>query len=118
MQNQKSAIGVDGNIAALIGWIIGIVALVLIFIEKENRFVRFQAIQATIFHVGFFAVYIVLAIIVGILSVISSYLGFLGILLLPLWLVWFGVMIYGAIKSFQGQNFKLPIIGDLAEKWA
>ena len=118
MQNQKSAIGVDGNVAALIGWIIGIVALVLIFIEKDNRFVRFQAIQSTLFHVGFFVVYFILAIFVGILSMISSYLGFLGILLLPLWLVWLGGMIFGALKSYQGQNYKFPIIGSMAEKWA
>lgn len=118
MQNQKSAIGLDGNIAALLGWIIGIVALVLIFIEKDNKFVRFQAIQSVLFHVGFFVIYFVLAIFVTILAQISSVLGFLGLLLLPLWLVWLGGMILGAVKSYQGANFKFPVIGSLAEKWA
>jgi uncharacterized membrane protein len=42
MQNQKSALGLDGNVTALIGYIIGILALVLIFIEKDNKFVRFR----------------------------------------------------------------------------
>lgn len=114
----KSAIGLDGNVAALIGWIIGIVAIVLIFIEKENKFVRFQAIQSVLFHVGFFVIYFALSIVVLILAQISSALGFLGLLLLPLWLVWFGGMIFGAVKSFQGQQFKFPIIGNMAEKWS
>ena len=35
MQNQKSALGLDGNITALIGYPVGIVALILVFIEKR-----------------------------------------------------------------------------------
>lgn len=87
MQNTsggKSALGLDGNVTALIGYIIGIVALILFFIEKENKFVRFHAIQSTLFHVGFFALYIVLAIFIGILAQIASAFAFLGFLLLPL----------------------------------
>jgi uncharacterized membrane protein len=114
----KSSIGLDGNVAALIGWIIGIVALVLIFIEKDNKWVKFQAIQAVLFHVGFFVIYFALSIVVVILAQVSAALGFLGLLLLPLWLVWLGGMIFGAVKSFQGANFKFPIIGNMAEKWA
>ena len=52
MQNQKSAIGLDANITALIGYPIGILALVLIFIEKDNKFVRFHALQSVLWSVG------------------------------------------------------------------
>ena len=48
MENQKSAIGLDGNLAAALGYPIGIIALILIFIEKENKFVRFHAIQSIV----------------------------------------------------------------------
>ncbi len=115
MQNEKSAIGVDGNIAALIGYIIGIVAIVLIFIEKDNKFVRFHALQSTFFHVGFIVVYFVFAILITMLAQISSIFAFFGLLLLPLWLVWFGGMIYGAVKAYQGTMFKFPIVGNIAE---
>lgn len=129
MQNMyggKSALGLDGNVTALIGYLIGIVALVLIFIEKDNKFVRFHAIQSVIFHVGTFiiiiAVWIVGGIIAAVLGQISSIFGIIGILIyllgMLLWLGWLGGMIYGAIKSFQGQMFKYPIFGNLAEKWA
>jgi uncharacterized membrane protein len=126
MQNQKSAIGLDGNVTALIGYIVGIIALVEIFIEKDNKFVRFHAIQAVLFHVGFWVSFIVVWIIGGILvlaiGAASQSLGWiLGLLLTLLLLIIFfgglGGLIYAAIKSYQGVTFKLPIVGNLAEKW-
>jgi uncharacterized membrane protein len=126
MSGGKSALGLDGNVTALIGYLVGIVALVLIFIEKDNKFVRFHAIQSVVFHIGtfivIFAVWIVGGIVAAVLGQISSIFGIIGVLIyllgLLLWLGWLGGMIYGAIKSFQGQMFKYPIFGNLAEKWA
>ena len=125
MSGGKSALGLDGNVTALLGYIVGIVALILVFIEKENKFVRFHAIQSVIFHIGtfvlIFAVWIVGGIVAAVLGQVSSIFGIIGILIyllgLLLWLGWLGGMIYGAIKSFQGQMFKYPIFGNLAEKW-
>lgn len=127
MQNQKSAIGLDANIAALLGYIIGIIALIEIFIEKDNRFVRFHAIQALLYQVGmwvfFFVLWIVVVIVGVVLSMISSTLGsivwILSTLIFLVWLVaLIGGIIYGAVKSYQGSMFKFPIVGNLAEKWA
>jgi uncharacterized membrane protein len=129
MQNTsggKSALGLDGNITALIGYIIGLVAIVLVFIEKDNKWVRFHAVQSTLYHVGFIILFIVLAIVIGIITFvlgqISSIFGLIGsllyLVLLLLWLGWLGGMIYGAFKAFQGADFKYPIIGNMAEKWS
>ena len=127
MQNQKSAIGLDGNVTALIGYIIGIIALVEIFIEKQNKFAKFHAVQAVLFHVAmwvvFFVVWIAVIILGIILSMISSTLGsIIWILSTLIFLVWFvaliGGIILGALKSYQGNMFKFPIIGNLAEKWS
>jgi len=125
MQNQKSAIGLDGNVTALIGYIVGIVALIEIFIEKDNRFARFHALQSVLYHVGFWVVFTVLWVVAFIVSLvlsrISSILGLLGTLiwlvLLLLFFAYLGGLIYAAIKSFQGSMFKLPIVGSMAEKW-
>ena len=126
MQNQKSALGLDGNITALIGYIIGIVALITIFIEKDNKFVRYHAIQSVLYHVATFAVIIAVWIIGGILALalsqISEALGLVGILVylfgLLLWFGWLAGMIYAAIKAYQGSMFKFPIVGNMAEKWS
>ena len=127
MQNQKSALGLDGNVTALIGYIIGILALVLIFIEKDNKFVRFHALQSLLWWVGYWviliAVCIVLAIVGAVLSSISSTLGSLvwgliGLIAMIAWLPLLGGVIYAAYKAYSGEMTKLPIVGNLAEKWA
>jgi len=127
MQNQKSAIGLDGNVTALIGYLIGIVALVLIFIEKDNKFVRFHALQSVLWAVtvtvGFIVVIVVGMILGFAVGMVSSTLAY-GVwaicllLYLGLFLAMFGGLIYGAIKSFGGEMAKLPVVGAYAEKWA
>jgi uncharacterized membrane protein len=124
MQNQKSAIGLDGNVTALIGYIIGIIALIEIFIEKDNRFVRFHAIQSVIFHVAMWVSFTVIWIVLLILGMILGMLHLgaivwiLSVLIFLAWVViYFGGVIMGALKAFQGAMFKLPIIGNMAEKW-
>lgn len=127
MENQKSALGLDGNIAALLGYLIGIIAIISIVIEKENKFVRFHAIQSVLWTalcvIGLFAVIIVGGIIAIVLAQLSSALATLvGILLFLLYFVVIiglvGGHIYGAIKAYGGNIFKLPIVGNFAEKWS
>ena len=119
MQNQKSALGLDGNITALIGYPIGIVALILVFIEKDNKFVRFHAFQSLLFWAAVFVIYIVLGIFTGILFAVSTTLGGLFAMLFGLLgLAVFAAMIFLALKAYQGQMFKLPVVGDMAEKWS
>lgn len=126
MQNQKSAIGLDGNITALIGYPIGIVALILIFIEKDNKFVRFHALQSVLWSVGigvaFFVVVIVGMILGFVLAMVSSTLGWIVwaitiIIYLGLFLALFGGLAFGAYKGYSGETFKLPVVGGFAEKW-
>jgi uncharacterized membrane protein len=127
MSGGKSAIGLDANIAALIGYPIGILALVLIFIEKENKFVRFHALQSVIWSVAICVTIFVVAIVGTILSlVLSAVSGTLATLVgivfmlvyLGLLLALLGGIIYGAIKAYGGEMTKLPFVGNLADKWA
>lgn len=126
MQNQKSALGLEGNITAVIGYIIGIVALVLIFIEKDNKFVRFHALQSVLWAVICVVGIIVLAIVGTILALVlsqvsgglASIVGLLFMLLyIGLLLAMWGGLIFAAIKAYGGSEFKLPVAGNLAQKW-
>src|SRR5205085_3456494 len=108
MQNQKSALGLDGNVSALIGYIIPLVALILIFIEKDNKFVRFHAFQSILWValciVGIFAI-VIIGMILGFgLGAISESLGMIVglifmLLYFALFIAYVGGLIYGAIKS-------------------
>jgi uncharacterized membrane protein len=120
----KTSLGLDSNVGAMLcylGNIVCCVGLILSIIfmvtEKENRFVRFHAMQSILLFVAA----IVVNIVTGILSVMLSFahLGFLGIgLRLIVGLVILAVFIISGIKAYQGEWYKLPIIGDTAENIA
>ncbi|MGC2235040.1 MAG: hypothetical protein WA584_02595 [Pyrinomonadaceae bacterium] len=127
MQNQKSALGLDGNVTTLIGYLIPIVALILIFIEKDNKFVRFHSFQAILWVafcvVGIIAIVIVGAILGIVLGSVSESLGMIvGLIFMLLYFAliigYIGGLIFGAIKSFGGSMTKLPIVGNMAEKYS
>lgn len=118
MQNEKSAIGLDVNATALIGYVTGAVALVSIFIEKDSKFVRFHAFQAVIYWAALFALATVCAIIIRMLGIFSHSLASLVSMLFGLlFLGIFAGLLFLAFKSFQGEMYKLPVIGDMAEKF-
>jgi uncharacterized membrane protein len=121
----KSAIGLDANLAAAIGYPIGILGLINFLIEKENKFVKFHGIQSVLYSVGlsivFTVVWLVLMILTFALAAVSEVLGALmGVIMTLLFLTFFlaiiGGLIYAAYKAYQGQIFKLPIVGNIAEK--
>ena len=141
MENQKSAIGLDGNLAAAIGYPIGIIALILIFIEKENKFVRFHAIQSILWGL-LYAIVFSIVFVIGFVLVFGGALAgvagnaagsgagsiFGGLLSLVGWLLFlasfvvglggFIAMVYAAVKSYGGAKVKLPVVGNFAEKWS
>lgn len=103
----KTSMGMAPNIAGLLcyvlGWISGIVFLV---VEKDNRFVRFHAIQSiVVFGVLGFA-----SVILGYIPYIGVVIDwFIGILGLILWIILM-------IKAYQGQEYKLPWAGDFSKR--
>ena len=70
MDTGKSALGLDGNLAAAIGYPIGILAIICLIMEKENRFVKFHALQSILLHVAMMIVGIGLAIIFMIIGIV------------------------------------------------
>ncbi|MCX5997819.1 MAG: DUF4870 domain-containing protein [Chloroflexi bacterium] len=105
----KSSTGLEENVAGLLCYILGWVSgLVFFLIEKDSKFVKFHAMQSII-------TFVALMIIMWIANVIPliGWLigGLVGLLALVLWIILM-------IKAYQGEKFKLPVIGDLAEKWS
>ena len=135
MENTgKSALGLDGNIAALIGYIFWPIALVCVIMEKENKFVRFHAIQSLLYTALIIVAAVVLVIIViflGIIGIASAAAGssgggaiggILGSLVSLVWLIfvlaYLAGLIYAAVQAYGNKMFKLPIVGNMAEKWS
>jgi len=132
MDTGKSALGLDGNLAAALGYPIGILAIICLVMEKENRFVKFHALQSILLHVAFIVVFIALMVLGFVLTIAGiaasaatnsgALGGLLGMLIGLLWLVavvaYLAGLILSAVKAYQGNLFVLPIIGGMAQKFA
>src|SRR6266516_1926696 len=115
-----SSIGMDPTISAGLGYLIPLVGLIFFFIEKQNRFVRFHTLQSVLLAVSGFVLFFVLLFVGIALAFVSSNLGGLilglGYILIPIGL--FIAWLIAIINAFQGKIVKLPLIGDLAERWS
>ena len=113
----KSSTGLDANIAALLSYLFGgLSGLVFFLIEKESRFVRFHAMQSILLNVGVIVVVIGFMILNTIIAFISGTLAVLfGLLWFVIFIGIFVISILCLVKAYQGQMFKLPVIGDIAE---
>lgn len=108
--------GLADNVAGALAYVTIIPAIVFLVLEPFNRkrFVRFHAFQCIFFAVAWTAVWIILAFIGHI-----PFLGWGTVLLWPLIsLAGFVLWLIMVLKAYQGQMFKLPIIGDMAERQA
>lgn len=107
-QLGKTSMGLEANVAATLSYLVGFISgLVFFLLEKENKYVRFHALQSVFSFVGF----TVINIAVGILPVVNLALPLLSLAELGIWIVLM-------VKAYQGEKFKLPIVGDLAESKA
>ena len=124
----KSSTGLDENVAALLSYIFGWVSgLIFFLIEKDSRLVRFHAMQSLLFNVLVGVIFTVLWVVLFVFWLIAAQIsgaltGLLTILSTLIWVV-LGIAvligwIFCLIKAFQGQYFKLPVIGNFAEKFS
>ena len=116
---EKSSTGLDANVAAALAYI-PIVGLVFLVIEKGSRFVKFHSVQSLVFCAALFVTYIALTI-VGFMAAMVPVLGWIASF--GLFFVWLALCIGSfvawiilVIKAFQGEWFKLPYIGNIAEQ--
>jgi len=112
MSEEKKGTGIEPNIAGLLCYVLGwLTGLIFFLIEEKDEFVRFHAMQSIIV----FGAITVVSIVFGILFIVP----FLGPILGGfLWVASVALWIILMVKAYQGERFKLPIAGDLAEKYS
>ncbi|MBV9241589.1 MAG: DUF4870 domain-containing protein [Acidobacteria bacterium] len=133
MQEQgKSAFGLDPNVAAGLAYIPVclchlVVSIAILATDKTNKLSRFHAVQSLLLSASILAGYIVCIIAVFVIVILAaaanapalSFLAFFAYLIFIVYAL-AGVvgLIISCIKAFQGEIFKLPIIGNMADKWS
>ncbi len=119
-------VGLAPNVAALLCYVptccfLGIIfAGVVAIVEKQSRFLRFHAFQSLLLNAAVIVLWVGSMIIRTVMA--FSGLGFVTLLAMLLtWLVLLaaaGFSIFMMVKANGGEEFQLPVIGDLARKWA
>jgi uncharacterized membrane protein len=108
--------GMSDNVAGMLAYFTIIPAIIFLVMEpyNRNRFIRFHSFQSLFFAVAWTVLWIALSIFAHI-----PFLGWLSILIWPLvGLAGFIIWIVLLLKANQGKMYKLPVIGDMAEKQA
>ena len=86
-----------GAVAYIFGWVTGLVFLLM---EKENKFVRFHAMQSLIFFAG---------LQIMLMTPLVVFLPLMAPLAFVVWLVCI-------FKAYNGEEFELPVVGQFARK--
>jgi len=107
MTSSRSGLGVPSNIAATLAYAFGAVSgIVILMIERDDKFVRFHAWQSTLTFLG--------ALLVSLLLSSFPVLGWLLNIAFTAGLVALWVLLM--LKAFSGEKFKLPYVGEIAER--
>lgn len=103
MAEGKTALGLPKNTTAALAYVLGwLSGLVVFLVEKEDKFVRFHALQSIVVF-GFFNVLVMVPVV--------------GWMLSPLvFIVSLVTWILCLVKAYQGEKFKLPVVGNFVEK--
>lgn len=123
---QQSS-GLDPKLAAVLAYLFSwLGGLIIFLIEKDNKEVRFHALQSIGFAIGIFVVYVALGIVTTLLTAvfgaISDTLALLigslvalvyGVLGLGLFIYWIILM----VKGYNLEHYKVPVVGNIVEKY-
>ncbi len=95
-EKKPTSTNSDSNLMAALSYV-WILSVVMLIIKKDDEFVKFHARQGLILFIASF---------IGVIPVIG-------------WFIWLIVVVFeiiGFIKALSGERYKVPVVGDIAEK--
>jgi uncharacterized membrane protein len=97
----KTTLSLDKNTAAALCYVLGWVSgLVFLLVEKNDKTIRFHAMQSLMFFAGL---------------TILTFVPVIGWILSPfIMIVGFIVWLISMYKAYNGENFELPVVGKMA----
>ena len=103
---KATTLGLDENLEAAGAYVFGFVSGIVVYVlEKDNKFVRFHAMQSIIAFIALFIINTLVEVLPYYLWFLSTIVGLIGFIL------WIVLM----LKAYQGEKFKLPVVGQIAE---
>jgi uncharacterized membrane protein len=95
-EKKPTSTNSDSNLMAALSYV-WILSVVMLIIKKDDEFVKFHARQGLILFIASF---------VGVIPFIGWFIGLIVVVL----------DIVGFIKALSGERYKVPVVGDIAEK--
>src|SRR5687767_14394506 len=127
MSGGKTALGLDENVGGAVSYIniclpFGLVYSIIVLVtEKTNSTVRFHAFQSLLLLGAVIVVSVIVGVFAGVVGGVTgsgALAGLLGMLSWGVALIYLVLSIFLAVKAYGNSVFKLPVIGDMAQKWA
>ncbi|HVN08623.1 MAG TPA: zinc-ribbon domain-containing protein [Patescibacteria group bacterium] len=113
--------GLDQNVAGLLCYVLGWITGIVFFVIDKRPFVKFHAAQSMVTFGGLHVIQIIVAFVIGGSMFMGGFFGagaliglVYGVLSLACLVAWVLCM----VKAYQGERFKLPFVGDIAENIA
>jgi uncharacterized membrane protein len=118
----KATFGLDENVASaacyVLTWVTGIIFFVM---EKDNKTVRFHAMQSILTFLPLMILVWIISAVIGMMVLGAGLYGAVGIwgifslLIMVIWIIMLLLWLFLMFKAYQGEKFKVPIVGGIAE---
>jgi uncharacterized membrane protein len=118
----KATFGLEENVASaacyLLTWVTGIIFFLM---EKDNKTVRFHAMQSILTFLPLMILGWIIGFIGTMMTIGAGMYGavgiwaILGLIVMLIWIIMFLLWLFLMFKAYQGEKFKVPIVGDIAE---
>ena len=111
---NKQSFSTSRNLVAALSYLLGfITGIVILLVEKDDKYIRFHAMQSTLLFVGL----LIINVIVDFILKPIDFLGFLSTLInTGITIVGIIVWVISIYKAYNGEVYKWPYVGKLAEK--
>jgi len=114
---EKTKLGIDSNIEALLCYLgIWVTGIIFYVIEEDNKFIKFHAMQSILVFLPLSILSWVFGGFFGFVYIWGPAWDFMVWISYLLWLLTFILWLVLMLKAYMGEKFKLPIVGDIAEK--
>ena len=116
--NTSTTTGIEPNVAGPLAYMLGpVTGILFLLLEKTNRYVRFHAAQSTVAS----TLFILLTIGIGTVARVAAFVpvfGWLVVLILTMGvgLIIFALWLMLMWKAYSGEEWELPVAGELARK--
>ncbi len=102
---SSSSTGIDPKLASLLAYLLSIVGGIVFYLISKDKYVRFHAMQSIGLGVAYIIIFVIFMVIPWLYWI--SWLA---------WLAFVVLTIIMMVKAYQGEKYKLPIIGNIAER--